>query len=210
MMKRARVARVVAALAVPLAAVACKSPQATLDIVVPALDGGACNTFARVSCVNYLEFTAPAPGGGFQSQCVKVGGLATLCDVMNLATGGELFKLPPETPLPISVIGKRVFPATGCGSGDCDRVVFRGTTTNVGVIGDYVGRSLELAINIYAPCGPPEHFYFPDGGTCASACGSEAAVICEDVAGGCLCLDPMTAVQGGIDGSQQPGSRDGP
>jgi hypothetical protein len=207
MIRRSRVALVAA-----LGALggACKNPEARLEIVVPPIDGGACDTFARVKCVNYLEFTAPVPGGGFQSQCVKVAGLQTLCDVAKLATGDELFKLPPETPLPISVIGKRVFPATGCGSADCDRVVFRGTTTNIGRIGDYVGRSLDLAITMYAPCGPPEHFYFPDGGTCASACGSEAAVICEDVAGGCLCLDPMTAVQGGMDASQQPGPRDGP
>ena len=189
---------------VPLLALAgaCKAPETQLNLVVPAIDGGACDTFTSLACVNYVEFSVPS-ATGFTSHCVKVNvELTNLCDVTKLADGHELFKLSPETSLPISVEGRRVFPAVSCdGPPDCpSKPIFRGSTVAEGRIGDYNGRTLDLTINMIAPCGPPEQFFFPpEGGTCAEICGAQANVICDGVAQGCLCRDPMSSGQGPID-----------
>jgi hypothetical protein len=183
-------------------AAACRTREAELKLTVPPIDGGACDAFDSLRCVNYLEFSVQTPGG-FTSQCVQVRALANLCGVANLANGGELFRLPPETELPITVVGKRVFPATGCDSPPgCEKIVFSGSTIGVGRIGDYADRTLEIAIDMYRPCGLPEQFYYlPDGGTCQGLCGPQF-VICAGVQGGCLCANPMAGGQGGIDAGQ--------
>ncbi len=181
---------------------ACKAPETQLNLVVPPIDGGACDTFTSLACVNYVEFSVPS-AIGFTSHCVKVNvELTNLCDVTKLADGHELFKLAPETALPISVEGRRVFPAVSCdGPPDCpSKPIFRGSTVAEGRIGDYNGRALDLAINMIAPCGPPEQFFFPpEGGTCAEICGGQGNVICDGVAQGCLCRDPGASGQGAID-----------
>jgi hypothetical protein len=179
---------------------ACKTPETRINIVVPpTINGGVCSAFSDIACVNFLEFRVQNATAS-TSHCVEVEtALADLCDVASLPDGRELFKLPPETPLPIEVEGKRVFPATSCGASRCDKVVFRGTTTGTGRIGDYVGRTLELTVNEVGGCGESEDFFYLDGGTCAQVCGSQADVLCEGVAMGCLCRPRKDGGQGGID-----------
>jgi len=200
--RRASPLAVVAAASMLALAGACKAPETQLNLVVPPIDGGACDTFTSLACVNYVEFSVPS-ATGFTSHCVKVNvQLTNLCDVTKLADGHELFKLSPETPLPISVEGRRVFPAGSCsGPPVCpSKPIFRGSTVAEGRIGDYNGRALDLAINMIAPCGPPEQFFFPpEGGTCAEICGAQSNVICDGVAQGCLCRDPAASGQGAID-----------
>lgn len=179
---------------------ACKTPETRINLIVPSIDGGGCGAFADIACVNFLEFRARNQTAS-TSRCVKVDvELANLCDVATLPDGRELFKLPPETPLPIEVQGKRVFPATSCGSSDCNKIVFRGTTTDVGHLGDYAGKQLDLTLTMVGSCGQSEEFYFlPDGGTCPELCGSQADVVCDGVANGCLCKSHADGGQGGID-----------
>jgi len=200
--RRALPLAVVAAASMLALTGACKAPETQLNLVVPPIDGGACETFTSLACVNYVEFSVPT-ATGFTSHCVKVNvQLTNLCDVTKLADGHELFKLSPETPLPISVEGRRVFPAGSCsGPPACpSKPIFRGSTVAEGHIGDYNGRALDLAINMIAPCGPPEQFFFPpEGGTCAEICGAQSNVICDGVAQGCLCRDPAASGQGAID-----------
>jgi hypothetical protein len=177
----------------------CKTDQAQLDVVIPVIDGGACSAYTDIACVNYLEFRVRTATAS-TSRCVELDFvLADLCDVGRLADGRELFKLPPDTQLPITVEGKRVFPAGSCGSNQCDKVIFRGTTGE-GRLGDYVGRPLALTLNMVGSCGESEEFFLlPDGGTCAGVCGGQNNVLCDQVAGGCLCRPRMDGGQGGID-----------
>src|SRR6185503_1958948 len=106
---------------------------------------GACEAVTDLGCVNYVQFTVN-DSTGFSSHCVKVDKrLDNLCDVAKLADGRELFKLPPETRLPIGLAGMRVFPATGCDLQACaPRILFSGETAG-GHLGDYAGRDIELA-----------------------------------------------------------------
>ena len=177
-----------------------QAPETRINLIVPSIDGGGCGAFADIACVNFLEFRARNLTAS-TSRCVKVDvELTNLCDVASLPDGRELFKLPPETPLPIEVQGKRVFPADGCGSSDCNKIVFRGTTTGVGHLGDYAGRQLDLTLTMVGSCGESEEFFFrPDGGTCAEICGTQSDVICDGVASGCLCTAHVDGGQGGID-----------
>jgi hypothetical protein len=179
---------------------ACKTPETRINLIVPAIDGGACGTFTDIACVNFLEFRARNQTAS-TSRCVKVDSeLTNLCDVAGLPDGRELFKLPPDTPLPIEVQGKRVFPANSCGSSDCNKIVFRGTTTDIGRLGDYAGRQLDLTLTMVGACGQSEEFFFlPDGGTCAEVCGRADNIICDGVAQGCLCKSGVDGGQGGID-----------
>ena len=190
----------------------CKQPEAQLKLVFPpggdggAPDGGlGCESQRNLRCVNYLQFTAGRDE--FNSRCTKLDvSLGTLCDLGKAATGQEIFKLPPETPLPIRLEGLRVFPALDCRVSECaDKIVFSGTTVGEGKIGDYVGRVLELAVTVNEPCGPPEQFYpRPDGGTCQEIC-SPKPVVCDNVAGGCLC----EALPSAADIASQPRGIDG-
>ena len=120
-----------------------------------------------------------------------------------------MFKLSPDTPLPITIEGLRVYPATGCNSSsDARRAeIFSGTTVTEGQIGDYKDRVIDLPVTVIEPCGLPEQFFFlPDGATCAEVCGT-SPVVCDHVQGGCLCKGPprastaapMDSGQGGID-----------
>jgi hypothetical protein len=190
-----------AALALALAVdVACKSKEVQIEIVVPPLNGRVCSTYTDLACVNYLEFTVIGQTTS-SSHCVVVpmGALGNLCDVAALAEGRELFSLPPETPLPIEVRGKRVFPAETCGTRQCDKTVFVGQTGS-GRIGDYVDRPLELTLSMAGACGQSEEFFtLPDGGTCVDVCGGQSNIICDGVAGGCVCKSRMDGGQGGID-----------
>jgi hypothetical protein len=177
---------------------ACRNQETPLNIVIPVIDGGACSVHTDVACVNYLEFKVTTATAA-TSHCVELGqALDNLCDVGNLPDGRELFKLPPETQLPITVEGKRVFPAKSCGKNQCDKVIFRGTTAE-GRLGDYVGRPLELAVTMVGSCGESEEYYALDGGTCAQVCGGESNVVCDQVSMGCLCKPRRDGGQGGID-----------
>jgi hypothetical protein len=179
-----------AALASALAA--CNGPEASLHVVFPP-DGGACEAQTSLACVNYLQFTVGV-GSGFSSDCLKVDvALDNLCDVEKLARGQQLFKLPPETRLPITLEGLRVFPATSCSAdeGCMPRRIFSGTTQASGKVGDFAGRDLPLEITLEEPCGRPEQFFFlPPGSTCEELCGSPSLVVCSGVQGGCLCQSP--------------------
>ncbi len=181
-------------------ATACKSQETQITVVIPSIDGGTCSAYRDVSCVNYVEFKVTTATASI-SHCVEVDmQLADLCDVGKLGDGRELFKLPPETQLPITVEGKRVFPAKSCGANQCDKIVFRGTTVGTGSLGDYVGRPLELTINTVGSCGRSEDFFsLPDGGTCAAVCGGESEVVCDQIPMGCLCNSRRDGGQGGID-----------
>jgi hypothetical protein len=180
-------------------ATACKSQEAPLNVVIPVIDGGTCSAHTDIACVNYLEFKVTRPTSS-TSHCVELDFVLTdLCDVAKLADGRELFKLPPDTELPITVEGKRVFPAKSCGLNQCDKIIFRGTTGE-GRIGDYIGRPLELVLNMVGSCGLSEDFFpLPDGGTCAQVCRGQSEVVCDQVSNGCLCKSSMDGGQGGID-----------
>jgi hypothetical protein len=166
----------------------CKEPQTQLRVTFPGdPDAGACEAQTSLRCVNYLQFTA-GNGSEFFSHCLKVDvTLGDLCDVAKLAEGQELFKLPPDTPLPITLQGLRVYPATSCNSATCaPRLIFSGSTAGTGRIGDHAGAVLDLPVTIDQPCGLPEEFFFlPPGSTCAEVCRGE--VVCDGVQGGCLC-----------------------
>ena len=194
----------------------CKQPEARLRLqffvdVDAGADAGTCHQQTSLKCVNYLQFTAGK--GEFSSHCTRVEvRLDDLCDLAKVAEGQEVFKLSPDTPLPITIEGLRVYPATGCNSSsECPpRRIFSGTTVMEGKIGDYKDRVIDLPVKVIEPCGLPEQFFFlPDGGTCAEVCGT-SPVVCDHVQGGCLCKGAprtfdggagMDSGQGGIDGS---------
>jgi len=194
----------------PLAlSVACSDRQTHLKLTFPNSDAGPCENQTSVKCVNYLEFTAGDDVSGFSSQCTRVSvSLDTLCDVAKLADGQELFKLSPDTMLPIRLAGIRVFPATGCNAGDCpEKKIFAGQTEETGTINDFVGQTLTIPVTLVQPCGMPESFFFlPPGSTCTDLCGA-GNVVCDQVQGGCLCSGlpsaaDLAARQGAIDGGQ--------
>ena len=201
---------------------ACKERQMQIRLKFPDTPGaGACGMQTNIKCANFIEFTAGTVlvQGGFRSQCSPIDfTLTNLCDVAKLAEGQELFTLSPDTQLPISVQGKRVFPATSCNSGICPaRTIFAGETAERDQpIAAFEGQVLEIPITLVQPCGPPEAFFFlPEGSTCAQLCGSADQVVCDNVQGGCLCeglptnadlaRQQATALDGGqgaIDGGQ--------
>jgi len=199
-------------LAVALLALACGCQQreTQLKLQFPGGDAGTCEQQTSVKCVNYLQFTV---GTGEFSSCTKVEVvLDDLCDLARVAEGQELFNLPPETPLPIKIEGLRIFPAIGCSSiQECTpRKIFSGTTVGGGGrgrIGDYAGGVLELPVTMNEACGLPEEFFpLPEGRTCTEVCGL-SPVICDHVAGGCLCKGSagaadMVSRQGAIDSGQ--------
>lgn len=200
-MNTTRVIRVAVAALLLACLAACKNQEMQLKILTPPIDGGgACNAYTDLACVNYLEFRVLSNPPAF---CVALDvSLNDLCDVEKLANGSDVFKLPPETRLPIAVLGKRVFPAGSCGSNKCDKLLFRGET-GPGFVRDYIGRTLELTIDMAGSCGKSENFFFlPDGGTCVDVCGGESKIVCANVGGGCLCEADVDGGQGGIDASQ--------
>src|SRR5262245_40836606 len=169
----------------------CKQPESQLKLKLPAN----CQDETNLRCVNYIQFTAG--GDESSSRCIRTPvALDNLCDLARIAEGQEVFRLPPETALPLRIEGLRVFPAIGCTSVDCPpKKVFSGSTigsvTEKLKIGDFVGQVLELPVTVDQPCGPPEEFYsLPDGGagTCAEVCHSPDLVVCDHVEQGCLCL----------------------
>jgi hypothetical protein len=102
------------ALALLVLACGCNQRETQLKLQFPAGDAGTCEQQTSIKCVNYLQFTV---GTGEFSSCTKVEVvLDNLCDLAKVAAGQELFKLPPETPLPITIEGLRIFPAIGCSS----------------------------------------------------------------------------------------------
>jgi hypothetical protein len=196
---------------------ACKQPQVQLKLKLD-FDGGTCSAQTNLRCVNYLQFTTG--GDETSSHCQRLPvSLDNLCDLADVARGQEVFKLSPDTPLPITLDGLRVYPATGCSSVECQpKKVFSGTTVGgMGQkVGDFVGGVIELPVTVIRPCGDPEEFFSlpPDGGTCAEVCHAPDLVVCDHVQGGCLCKKlpaepvfqdggggPMDGGQGGIDGS---------
>lgn len=211
------VATVSLALACAFAA-GCKQPQAQLKLKFPTdADGGTCSDQTSLRCVNYLQFTTGGDESSSHCQRVPIS-LANLCDLARVAEGQEVFKLSPDTLLPITLDGLRVYPATGCSSEECKpKKVFTGMTVGgMGQkIGDYVGGVIELPVTVIEPCGDPEEFFSlpPDGGTCAQVCHAPDLVVCDHVSGGCLCKalpsspvfqdggQAMDGRQGGIDGS---------
>jgi hypothetical protein len=196
-------------------AAGCKQPEAQLRLQFPGGDAGAdagsCHAQASLKCVNYLQFTAGS--GEFSSRCSRVEvELDDLCDLAKVAEGQEVFKLSPDTPLPITLEGLRVYPAIGCNSSsDCPpRKIFSGTTIAEGRIGDYRDKVIDLPVTVLEPCGLPEQFFsLPAGRTCEEVCGV-SLVVCDHVQGGCLCKgspdnQPMQSVdsgQGAIDSGQ--------
>jgi hypothetical protein len=199
-------------LGLSLLALGCKQPETQLRLQFPSdpdagADAGGCQQQTSLRCVNYLQFTAGS--GNFSSTCSKVGVvLEDLCDVAKLAVGQEVFKLSPDTPLPITLEGLRVFPATSCNANECPaRRIFSGTTSGTGKIGDYAGGVLDIPVTVNEPCGLPEEFFFlPAGSTCADLCGA-GNVVCDQVQGGCLCKGlpsaaDLAARQGAVDGGQ--------
>jgi hypothetical protein len=201
----------------------CKERQTQIRLKFPDTpDAGACGAQTNIKCANFIEFTAGTAlvPGGFRSQCSPIDfPLTNLCDVAMLAEGQELFQLSPDTQLPISVEGKRVFPAISCNSGICPpKTIFAGETAEKMIpISSYEGQVLEIPIRLVEPCGPPEEFYFlPEGKTCAELCGGADDVVCDNVQGGCLCGGQPNQAdvaarqaaagadggQGGIDGGQ--------
>jgi len=58
------------------------------------------------------------------------------------------------------------------------------------------------------PCGTPEQFFLlPEGSTCAEVCHSPDLLVCDNVAGGCLCKQlpsagELAAQRGRMDGGQ--------
>jgi len=208
-----------AAAAVLLAlACGCKQPQAQLRLQFPidadaGVDAGACYQQTSLKCVNYLQFTTG--GDESSSRCNRVEvQLDDLCDLAKVAQGQEVFKLSPDTPLPITIEGLRVYPATGCSStAACPpRKIFSGTTVREGKIGDYRDGVIDLPVTVLEPCGLPEYFYpLPDGGvdtdggvaTCTQVCGA-SPVVCANVERGCLCKgDPAAGAAGrAMDGGQ--------
>ena len=191
----------------------CKQPEAQLRLQFEGgsdagADAGSCHAQTSLKCVNYLQFTAGS--GEFSSRCTRVEvELNDLCDLAKVAEGQEVFKLSPDTPLPITLEGLRVYPATGCNSSaECPpRKIFSGTTVSEGHIGDYRDRVIDLPVTVLQPCGLPEQFFsLPDGGTCEEVCGI-GLVVCDQVQGGCLCKGSpgqhaMDGGQGGIDAGQ--------
>jgi hypothetical protein len=195
-----------------LACSGCKQPEAQLRLQFPVdvnadggADAGTCHAQTSLRCVNYLQFTAGKDE--FSSHCTRVEAkLDDLCDLAKVAEGQEVFKLSPDTPLPITIEGLRVYPATGCNSSsECPpRRIFSGTTVMTGTIGDYKGRAIDLPVKVLEPCGLPEQFFFlPDGGTCQEVCGL-SPVVCDHVQGGCLCKGAPGTSDGGqaMDGGQ--------
>jgi len=188
--------------------VACQERETRIRLKLDVPDAGACAAQTNVSCANYIEFSA-GDANGFRSQCTRIDlRLMSLCDVARLAEGQELFKLSPETELPIMLEGKRVFPATSCNSGVCPaKTIFSGQTAETGPIGNYAGQVLEIPVTVLRPCGGPESFFFlPEGSTCEQLCGV-GRVACDGVQGGCLCEGLPSAAdiasrQGGIDSGQ--------
>jgi hypothetical protein len=186
----------------------CQARETRIRLKLDVPDAGACANQTNVACANFIEFSA-GDATGFRSQCTRIEvRLSTLCDVAQLAEGQELFKLSPETELPLMLEGKRVFPATSCNSGDCPaKTIFSGQTAETGPIGNYAGQVLEIPVTVLHPCGGPESFFFlPPGSTCEQLCGA-GQVACDGVQGGCLCKGLPSAAdiasgQGGIDGGQ--------
>ena len=132
-----------------------------------------CQAQTNLKCVNYFQFSA-GNDDGFRSGCTPIDVvLGNLCDLVQLAEGQELFKLPPETMLPIRVAGVRVFPAISCNAGTCPaKTIFSGATVESGApIGNYAGQVLEIPVTVNMPCGEPEQFFLlPEGSTCAEVC----------------------------------------
>jgi hypothetical protein len=188
---------------------ACSERQTHLKITFDVPDAGACDQQTNIKCVNYLEFTAGDDVSGFSSSCTRVDvSLDTLCDVAKLAEGQELFKLSPDTKLPIRLAGIRVFPAVSCNAGECpSKTIFSGATAETGTIDQYAGQTLTIPVTLTQLCGPPEAFFFlPAGSTCTDLCGA-GNVVCDHVQGGCLCngfpsAADLAARQGGMDGGQ--------
>ena len=181
-------------LAVPPLALAgaCKAPETQFYLVVPPLDGGRVRHVHRLACVNYVEFSVPSADRVHQP--LRQGQRRARDSVRRHQAGGrpravQAVARPVAADSPAQ--GRRVFPAVKAAM--VRRTarrspIFRGSTVAEGRIGDYNGRHLDLTINMIAPCGPPEQFFFPpEGGTCAEICGAQANVICDGVAEGCLC-----------------------
>ena len=148
------------ALALLVLAYGCKQRETQLKLQFPGSgDGGTGDQQTSIKCVNYLQFTV---GTGEFSSCTKVEVVFDdLCDLAKVAEGQELFNLPPDTPLPITIEGLRIFPAIGCGSIQActPRKIFSGTTVGgdgrPGRIGDYAGGVLELPVKMNEACGLP-------------------------------------------------------
>jgi hypothetical protein len=206
-----------AAAALLALACGCKQPQAQLRLQFPVdadagVDAGTCHQQTSLRCVNYLQFTAGKDESSSHCNRVEVE-LNDLCDLAKVAQGQEVFRLSPDTKLPITIEGLRVFPATGCSStAECaPRRIFAGTTVAEGRVGDYQGGVIDLPVKMIQPCGVPEEFfYLPDGGapdggalTCPQICGL-SPVACNNVQGGCLCWGPPggSGKDAGMDGGQ--------
>jgi hypothetical protein len=195
----------------------CKQPQTHLKLKFPLdADGGSCSDQTNLRCVNYLQFTTGGDENSSHCQRLPIS-LDNLCDLGRVAEGQEVFKLSPDTLLPIKIDGLRVYPATGCSSLEClPKKVFSGTTVGgMGQkIGDYVDGVIELPVTVLQPCGDPEVFFSlpPEGGTCAEVCHAPDLVVCDHVQGGCLCkkLPSMPVFQdAGQDGGQDAPAADG-
>ena len=116
-----------ALLALVTSLLACSERQTQIRLKLDVPDAGPCAAQTNIRCANYIEFSA-GDATGFRSQCTRIDvTLTNLCDLALVAEGQELFKLSPDTQLPIRLEGKRVFPATSCNSGVCPaRTIFEG------------------------------------------------------------------------------------
>jgi hypothetical protein len=189
-----------------LVAAGCRVPTVALDLRVEG-DAGACEQYADVACVNFLDFVVARSGGEVVTHCVTVPHRMTnLCDLQSLATGGELFRLDQDDVVDITVRGMRVFPATSCeplDPGVCPEFnVFRGTADKVTLAASAGGR-VSLAVHLVNPCGETtSEKWWPrsDGLSCDVTCRTNgfSKVVCDGILEGCLCTAPLDAGVPGV------------
>ena len=130
-----------AAFALLVLSTACKERQTQIRFTFPGgSDGGADARRRWLPGADRTQVRQLPPvlrwqRDGFRSGCAPIDVvLGNLCDLVQLAEGQELFKLPPETMLPIRVAGVRVFPAVSCKAGTCAaKTIFSGATVESGV-----------------------------------------------------------------------------
>lgn len=163
----------------------CRSSEASLEIGFGD-DAGTCAQVTDLSCVNFLRFSVD-DGSGFTTQCVKVTEqLTSLCDVAELGSGQELFRIDPDKQVQFKVEGLRVYPATSCEAEGCQRrILFTGVTQTFRM-GDRAGQSIPLVVTVNEPCGGREEYFpLPGGMTCDDICG-HGSTVCQ-IEDGCLC-----------------------
>ena len=88
----------------------CKQPEAQLRLQFPVdvdagADAGTCHQQTSLKCVNYLQFTAGDGAGSAATARASRSRWTTCAISAKVAEGQEVFKLSPDTPLPITTRG---------------------------------------------------------------------------------------------------------